>query len=452
MLGFLRREWYRFRGSYSVQDVGSVGYLAVLMPVAAMLAGLGGPAYLEMLAPKTQFQVPWLPVLLVALGLPASLMCRRVRAAGNLGAASTLIDTVLYATAFASAAAMTHPDVGLAYAVVYGLLLIAVDARSFAFTWLLGLSLGGSLLGVLAVFRPSVEISIVLIGCCAVGLYWTYYEGKNKKLRRENVELRSALTVSDELTNRSMDLALSRILLEVGHFLHEMRNRQMSMGTAVEFLRTADACDEDFQEALDDLTSENEQIRVLIDRLVAILRRGSQQRNAEFEVGEALNASCRGSPAGVTVRVDGPCPRCQVVGDPEQLAHVLKNLVRNARQAGAQNVTLRCFLEASTASVRVQVEDDGRGLAEEALAQLFEPFASHGNRSGTGLGLYLARRHVEMMGGQIEAANRARGGGARFTVSLPARMGPDGSACDLPHQEDTSGVGGNGGGEHERSE
>jgi signal transduction histidine kinase len=74
------------------------------------------------------------------------------------------------------------------------------------------------------------------------------------------------------------------------------------------------------------------------------------------------------------------------------------------------------------AGLEMRVEDSGEGIAASDLPLIFEPFyRADPARSGpgAGLGLTLARRMVEAMGGRLEAANLTPRG-ARFSVVLPA--------------------------------
>jgi len=97
---------------------------------------------------------------------------------------------------------------------------------------------------------------------------------------------------------------------------------------------------------------------------------------------------------------------------------VLINLVKNATEAGGDPDEVTLAIKHGAQSWRIEVADRGPGMSETVLAQALLPFYST-KRSGTGLGLALAREIVEAHGGRIGLANR-EGGGLRVTVSLPA--------------------------------
>jgi signal transduction histidine kinase len=101
------------------------------------------------------------------------------------------------------------------------------------------------------------------------------------------------------------------------------------------------------------------------------------------------------------------------------LSQVVMNLLINAAQAmeGRGRVVVRSCRE--NGQVLVQVEDSGGGIPKDILPRLFEPFVSTKGVKGSGLGLAISQHLVSSMGGQLLGAN-VPGGGARFTVSLPA--------------------------------
>ncbi len=86
---------------------------------------------------------------------------------------------------------------------------------------------------------------------------------------------------------------------------------------------------------------------------------------------------------------------------PTAFGQVLGNLLRNAREAGARCVTLR--VESLAGVVRLAVADDGRGIAEDIVAHVFDPFVGTKD-TGTGLGLAFCARAMEAMGGRIRLA------------------------------------------------
>ncbi|RKH23095.1 hypothetical protein D7Y13_30065 [Corallococcus praedator] len=121
---------------------------------------------------------------------------------------------------------------------------------------------------------------------------------------------------------------------------------------------------------------------------------------------------------------------------PRHLVQVLVNLLINAadalesiRPSRPAHVVLRARME--DGHVRVEVEDNGPGIADAVLPRLFEPFfTTKPPGQGTGLGLALCREYVARAGGTLEAENRAQGG-ARFILRLPAA----GAASQPPRRD-----------------
>jgi len=95
---------------------------------------------------------------------------------------------------------------------------------------------------------------------------------------------------------------------------------------------------------------------------------------------------------------------------------VLVNLLENAAwAAGEERVQARVAQE--DGQLVYTVRDHGPGFSEEDLPRIFEPFFT-GRTDGTGLGLAVARRIVELHGGAISARNHPQGG-AELRVALP---------------------------------
>lgn len=117
-------------------------------------------------------------------------------------------------------------------------------------------------------------------------------------------------------------------------------------------------------------------------------------------------------------------------GDAAQLQQVLLNLLTNAMQAmeGGGRITFRIGVAEGRGSepnaVALVVEDTGPGIAPGDLDKIFDFFyTTRSAEGGTGLGLAITRQIVEGHHGRITAEN-LDGGGARFTVTLPAALPP----------------------------
>jgi signal transduction histidine kinase len=119
---------------------------------------------------------------------------------------------------------------------------------------------------------------------------------------------------------------------------------------------------------------------------------------------------------GIRVQRDARATRSVAINR-QELQQVLVNLLVNAIHAMGSGGTLALATrDVGEDEVAISVADSGPGMAPETLRQLFQPFVS-GKKDGTGLGLWISRGIVERYGGDILAANGARGG-AVFTVRL----------------------------------
>ena len=132
-------------------------------------------------------------------------------------------------------------------------------------------------------------------------------------------------------------------------------------------------------------------------------------------VGHPGIAFVNGAPEGLSINVDAG-----------QLARVLVNLLKNAREAlesvNAPPVPpeVRVEVTQSEDGLVIAVADNGPGLLPRARANLFVAFEGSARAGGTGLGLAIARELVEAHGGHLQWVEQSRG--TRFEVSLPASV------------------------------
>ncbi|WEF32470.1 sensor histidine kinase [Pseudoduganella chitinolytica] len=120
----------------------------------------------------------------------------------------------------------------------------------------------------------------------------------------------------------------------------------------------------------------------------------------------------------VPFRVQGELPAEPCAFDAAQLEQALLNLLKNAHESGSPPEAVTVAVRRVQDVVRIDVQDAGPGMSDTVLTNALVPFYST-KRSGTGLGLALAREIAEAHGGRITLANRA-GGGLAVTLILPS--------------------------------
>ena len=118
---------------------------------------------------------------------------------------------------------------------------------------------------------------------------------------------------------------------------------------------------------------------------------------------------------------------CVVSGSSELLRSAIENVIRNAVRYTAKKTEVEVTQRLRESSrVSILVSDQGPGVPEEALPQLFRPFYRVGDArdresGGIGLGLSIAERIVRLHGGTIAASNQP-GGGLLIEISLPCQI------------------------------
>jgi two-component system nitrogen regulation sensor histidine kinase GlnL len=206
-------------------------------------------------------------------------------------------------------------------------------------------------------------------------------------------------------------------------FAHEVKNPLAGLRGAAQLLeRRVD--DAQSKQLAGMVIAEADRLAALADRL---LHHGGRPQLGEVNAHELLQrvaALLAGEPQAPRVRQDYDPSLPSFTGDAERLHQVLLNLARNALEAGAREVTLRTRIEhgvrlgdrMARAAIRLDVADDGSGVAEAVRDTLFQPLVS-GRADGTGLGLALAQEIAGEHGGELRYVSRP--GATVFSLYLP---------------------------------
>jgi two-component system cell cycle sensor histidine kinase PleC len=220
---------------------------------------------------------------------------------------------------------------------------------------------------------------------------------------------------------------------------HELRTPLQSITGFTESLKTLDLSPDRRQRALDGISNASAHILSIVDDVLDLARVEAGAMPIALEPVDAADVAAAtvelvqplAAERGIAVECVGPS--VGVTADRRRLQQVLLNLVSNALRfsPSGTTVTVRTDIDGRCAAgtARIHVIDHGPGIPEDLLARLFVPFdrlgADAGREGGAGLGLVLARRLTEAMGGSLDL-DSAVGTGTHATVTLvrPAPGGP----------------------------
>jgi PAS domain S-box-containing protein len=211
----------------------------------------------------------------------------------------------------------------------------------------------------------------------------------------------------------------------IANAAHELRTPMTTLLGLTNMLATnrSRLSDSQVNEAYDVVVRAGDRLTALINNLLdltklqqgAIALRPEPVRIAEVsrEIIEATPP-----PEGVSVEVEIPDDLVGVT-DPQRFDQVVSNLLTNAYRYGGSDIVLDGRTDGD--SVLVSISDNGPGVDEKLVPHMFDPFArgqGSGEVGGSGLGLAIVKMLVEASRGEIWYDRN--GGGARFTIKLPA--------------------------------
>jgi signal transduction histidine kinase len=207
---------------------------------------------------------------------------------------------------------------------------------------------------------------------------------------------------------------------------HEIKNPLTPIQLSAEHLRRVHADrGEPLSPVLDDcIDSILGQVRLLrqISAEFSSFASSPTARPAPFRlhdlIGEVVGAYRTGLEGRVTISSDIPTSLRPVFADRTLVARALTNIIENALHAMPGAGTLALSAVETDGRVRLRIADSGVGMDRAALARIFEPYFST-RTTGTGLGLTIARRNIELNGGTIQVESE-KGRGTIVTVDLPA--------------------------------
>jgi two-component system sensor histidine kinase KdpD len=208
---------------------------------------------------------------------------------------------------------------------------------------------------------------------------------------------------------------------------HDLRSPLTAIRAASDGLEDATLVltDDDRRELLDTIGVEVRRLEGVVDNLLALsrLQAGAVATVPEVWTVEDLVFGALADVARDTdrVNVSVPADTPPVTVDAVQVRQILSNLIDNALKFSPPESPVTVRVTRTRKEVIVRVIDQGRGLPENELEHVFEPFyrgAPAQDQTGTGLGLAIARGFAEANGGRLWAESRP-GQGAGFALALP---------------------------------
>lgn len=233
--------------------------------------------------------------------------------------------------------------------------------------------------------------------------------------------------------------ATDRVMLQqqredfVATLTHDLKTPIIAANRAIKLMLDGDfgTVAEAQAKVLETIHQSNTALYKMVQTLLDVYRYDSGVKNlslAENDLNETIRALASElkplcDTKNVNLDIDVPNAPSKIIFDDAEIRRVLQNLLDNSLKFSKAGGTISVTLKQNAEGVVITVSDTGKGISDEDLPKLFQRFwqaSSGGGRyhAGTGLGLYLCRKIVELHGGEI-ACQSSLGNGSTFTFSLP---------------------------------
>lgn len=231
-----------------------------------------------------------------------------------------------------------------------------------------------------------------------------------------------------ELQSELVHLARVSAIDEMGAAIaHELNQPLTALMLYLQAIRRAHAKGVDLNDMmgtiLDKAANEAERAGHIIQRMRQFVEKREPERHIrqiDPLIDDAVDLTLLGQHHRIRIdrEIEPDLPPVSV--DPVQIQQIVVNLVRNAIEAAtvAGEPAIRVVTRRKGDTVVLDVHDNGPGIAPEAMAKLFQAFASS-KRRGMGLGLAISRTIAQNHGGDLTADAGGNGNGACFSLVLP---------------------------------
>jgi len=236
---------------------------------------------------------------------------------------------------------------------------------------------------------------------------------------------------SIQVESRRMEEERASMFAEISH---ELRTPLTAVQGFVEAIRDGMVQDEILKKKyLDTIYAQTMHITRLVDDILILSRLESGNTSVE-KLPVDLNALAHGVATSMetlargkntTILLSNVTENAIVLGDVDRMEQIIRNLVRNAIQA-TENGTIRIGVETREAEVVLTIADDGIGIAPDDLSHIWDRFyqvknhrGAHFVEKGSGLGLVIVKKLVQLQNGKIDVVSQL-GKGTTFRIVFPA--------------------------------